>query len=174
MNQVNIIKLPINRWEEYRSLRLEAVKNDPLAFAAAYKEELDTSKEKWKSRLKSANSLMLFAEADGKLVGMVGAFWENKEKRKHIANIVSMFVKREYRGHWIGRMLLETMIKKINKNSDIRKLKLGVVSTQTTALNMYQKLGFKIVGRFVKELKNCDAFYDEYLLEKYLQLDSLR
>lgn len=168
MVNIKVIKLPASKWREYRNLRLKAVKNDPLAFVDTYEEELNSSEEKWKLRLNSPNGLMLFAEADGKPVGMVGAFWENKEKNKHIANIVSLFVKEEFRGKGIGKILLEAMIKELNRKSDIRKLKLGVVFTQIAALNMYQKLGFKIIGKAEKELKNGDIFYDEYLLEKYL------
>lgn len=37
---MDIVKLPIEKWSEYRDLRLRALQEDPEAFSSAYAKEL--------------------------------------------------------------------------------------------------------------------------------------
>jgi hypothetical protein len=37
---IKITKLPVERWADYRDLRLEALKSDPSAFGSAFEEEV--------------------------------------------------------------------------------------------------------------------------------------
>lgn len=38
---IEIEKLDDGHWEEYRELRLEALKKEPMAFSSSYEEELE-------------------------------------------------------------------------------------------------------------------------------------
>jgi len=40
MDNIKIIKLTPERWEEYKNLRLEALKNSPTAFASSYEDNI--------------------------------------------------------------------------------------------------------------------------------------
>ena len=128
---IQVKKLPPDRWKEYRNLRLEALKNDPVAFGSSYEEEIKISKVIWKKRIKNT----LFALLDGKPVGMIVYVFQNKLKTKHIANIFGVYVKKEYRGKGIGKKLVESAISSIKKNKVIVKIDLTVNPKQKKLLN---------------------------------------
>lgn len=159
-----IEKLPEDRWEEFRELRVEAVTNVPQAFLSNPKETKNKQKEDWIDWSKSS----IFAEDNGKLVGTVAGIIEEKEKLKHIAKIVGVYVRPEYRGKKIGEMLLKRMIEKLSSIHGIKKVKLGVVVTQKPAFSLYKKLGFVEVGLEKYAVKVADEYFDEYLMELYL------
>ena len=161
---IEVKKLPPDRWKDYRDLRLEALKSDPLAFGSSYEEEKDLAEDEWKKRINNA----LFALSNDKPVGMIVYIINNKIKTKHIANIFGIYVKKEYRGKGIGKKLIESVIKNIQKNVNVSKIELAVNPEQKAAVKLYEKYGFELVGRLKKELKIDDKFYDELIMERHL------
>ena len=91
---VEIIRLPIERWEEYRDLRLEALKGDPVAFGSSFEEEVGLPTEVWQKRIENA----LFALDEGKPVGLIVWRREDRIKTRHTAYINSMYVTGKFRG----------------------------------------------------------------------------
>lgn len=161
---IEIKKLPSNRWKEYNQLRLEALKNDPAAFGSSYEEEKKLSESDWKRRIKNT----LFAMDDNKPVGMITYVFNDKIKTRHIANIFGVYVKKEYRKQGIGKKLIERALSNIKKNKEIIKINLCVNPKQKTALNLYKKYRFKVIGRLKKDLFIDGKFYDELLMEKFI------
>lgn len=165
---IKIIEISEERWQEYRELRLLAVKDSPEAFMETEEEALVCSEEKWKQRASSPDGFMLFAQADNKPVGMISAYWENKERCKHIAHLVGFFVQREYRGQGVGKQLFTAALEKLKQDTHMEKVDIGVVATQKAAHHLYKKFGFREIGRKEKEQKVGDHYYDEYLMELLL------
>jgi ribosomal protein S18 acetylase RimI-like enzyme len=161
---IEVKKLPPDRWKEFRELRLEALQNDPLAFGSSYEEEKNLTEDEWKRRIKNT----LLALANDTLVGMIVYIIDNKIKTKHIANIFGVYVKKEYRGQGVGKKLIESALKIIQKNSNVSKIKLTVNPEQKAAVKLYETFGFELVGRLKKELKINDKFYDELIMERLL------
>ncbi|MFX1453530.1 MAG: GNAT family N-acetyltransferase, partial [Promethearchaeota archaeon] len=64
---IEVKKLSSDRWKNYRDLRLEALKSDPIAFSSSYEEEKIFPEKIWKKRINNA----LFAILNDKLVGMI-------------------------------------------------------------------------------------------------------
>lgn len=159
-----ISNTPLEEWEKYKYLRIEALKNVPQAFLDDIDEAEKTPKEDWQKKMGN----MYFAEVDGKWVGMVGAYQEEKTKVRHILNIVSVYVSPEYRGQGIGKVLLQYVIEQAKKNPEIKKLSLGVVTTQEPAQAMYKSLGFIVGGHLKYAVKVGEEYFDEYLMELYL------
>jgi ribosomal protein S18 acetylase RimI-like enzyme len=155
---------PSSRWEEYRQLRLEALEQVPQAFLDDFEKDQTTPKEEWLRKLGN----MHFAEIDGKWVGMVGVYQDEKTKVKHILNIVSVYVTPSYRGQGIGKALLEHVIEQAKQNPEIKKLSLGVVTTQEPAHELYKSLGFIKGGHLKYAVKVGEQYFDEYLMELYL------
>jgi ribosomal protein S18 acetylase RimI-like enzyme len=160
---LKIKKLPQNRWQDYRNLRLEALQSDPLAFLYHDYEEKDRSEKEWKRRMKN----MLFAMVADQPVGMLAYVKEEKAKVRHVVNLYSFFVKKEYRGQGIGRSLVRRAIDNIQKNPRFLKIKLSVISEQKAAISLYKIMGFEIVGRYKKEMFVGDKYYDEIIMEKH-------
>ena len=159
-----ISNAPKSRWEEYKRLRLEALEQVPQAFLDDPDKASKIPQPDWEKKLDN----MYFAEIDGQWVGMVGAYQEEKTKLRHILNIVSVYVKPSYRGQGIGKALLQYVVDQAKKNPEIKKLLLGVVTTQEPAQALYKSLGFINGGHLKYAVKVGDQYFDEYLMELYL------
>ncbi len=59
------------------------------------------------------------------------------------AEILNLFVLEEYRGHGIGKKLVDEVIKVCNKE-DIEMLTLEVRVSNSYAIRMYENIGFKV------------------------------
>jgi len=167
---MEIINLPIEDWEEYRNLRLKALKEDPQAFGDSYSVSLKYGDERWKKRLEDAldgEKIWLFFAKDGnKLVGMAGAFME--EGSTDTATIVSVYVPVEERGRDISWGLMEELLKTLSQKAYLKKAKLKVRESQTAAVGLYKKSGFQEVGKEPYKLGNGDLV-DMLVMEKTLR-----
>lgn len=166
-NNVKIVKLALDDWQKYRGLRLEALKEEPAAFLSSYEEKVKSPEENWRKKL-GETDVMLFAELNGKLVGMVAAFREKDQKIRHITRITSVYVNKNYRGKGIGRLLLDKVLEEIKKNLEVKKIKIEVSESQVAAYQLYKKLGFREIGRTQKEIIVDGKYYDEILMEMLL------
>ena len=61
-NTIKIIKLEVSEWKKYKSLKLESLKNDSLAFGFEYEEAVDKKDDKWQVPLQNPNNYLLFAK----------------------------------------------------------------------------------------------------------------
>lgn len=161
---LEIKSLTAERWEDYREIRLEALKTESPAFGSSYEEEEKFPTEKWKERIGS----MLFCLDEGVPVGMISYVIRNRLKTNHGADIFSMYVKPEHRGKGLGDMLVKGAIKRIMENKGVTKIVLSVVTSQEPAVRLYEKNGFKPVGILHGELQVDGVFYDEMIMEKFL------
>lgn len=159
-----ITDLSQSRWEEYKNLRIQALNDMPQAFLDDLEQVNKLEAQDWQRKIKN----MIFAEEKEILIGMIGFYQEDKEKLKHIVNIVSFYVIPTFRGKGAGKALLQTVIAKYSGNHDIKKLQLGVTDTQKPAQHLYKSLGFTQVGELKYAIKVGSEYFNEYLMEKYL------
>ncbi len=141
-------------WEEYKQLRLRALSTDPQAFGTSYSEAAKFPDEQWRQRLQDAfdgKRQLLFARLGGKLVGMVGAYQEEEDKRSFTANIHSMYVDSDARSHGVGRMLLSRLLESLGEGGILRA-KLDVSTDQLAAKQLYLSLGFVVIGSSIQML----------------------
>ena len=165
---VTITQLTPDNWEEYKEIRLKALLDDPQAFGSTYEDESKFTDIQWQERPNNQHTVILLARDDTRTIGMVGIHWEEYEKLSHVAHIWGMFVDKDYRGQGIGRQLMEEIEKKAREKSITEKIKLEVVTNQSTALELYRKLGFREVGVQEKQMKQDGVYYDSYLMEKLI------
>ena len=161
---IEIRKLDVDRWQDYRELRLEALKTEPLAFSSSYEEELLFPEEKWRDRI--AN--VLFALEDDVPIGMIVVAFNLNRKTNHIANIFGVFVKRDYREQHTGTQLMQEAIAWVQAHGGIVKIDLSVNVEQKAALKLYKKSGFEVIGRLKNDMRVDGNFYDELMMEKFL------
>lgn len=165
MEGIEIIALPADRWRDYRELRLAALRSDPVAFGSTYEQSVRYPEEFWRGRLTSGSHIMLFAERDGRLVGMAGAI-VGIEGEPAIAQIVGVFVAPEHRRQGVARCLLESLMGRLALHDEIETVRLGVTETQEAAIALYRSLGFEVVGRLEGEIRHRDRLYDELVMER--------
>lgn len=148
--------------EQYLTIRLEALKKNPEAFATSYEEEQNQSVNKYLDRFASPGSSYTFGAFDGQdLVGVVTLIQGQKRKLLHRATIVAMYVKEEKRGTGIGKVLVERAIQKARDLAGVEQVYLSVVTDNHSAKRLYTSLGFTIFGTEKNALKYCDIYYDE-------------
>ena len=161
-NEVVVLsRLPGTRWEDYRDIRLEALRSEPVAFGSSYEEEAAREKGVWEDRIRN----IFFALRNDDPIGLIGYTCREREKQKHIAEIFSLFVRMDYRRTGIGEKLLKQALSSIRENEAITKVSLCVNSPQICAVNLYKKYGFEVVGKLKNEIKVNDKFYDQLLME---------
>jgi len=156
--------------EQFRGLRLQALRDTPEAFGSSYEEESQLSATQFIQKfaaLRTAiidNFILGAFDESNRLVGVVGLYPEPKKKTQHKANVVGMYVAPEARNQSVGRLLLEELIARASRLERIRKLNLAVVSTNIAAKRLYLSLGFQVYGVERDALKVGDTFYDEDLM----------
>jgi GNAT superfamily N-acetyltransferase len=100
---ITIEKLPEDRWQDCRNLRLEALQKEPLAFSSSYEEEQATPENIWRQRIKNN----LFVMADDKPVGIAGFFRNTHNKTSHVCEMYGVYLREEYRKQGIGKRLMK-------------------------------------------------------------------
>lgn len=173
MDNIKIIKLPVGRWEEYKKIRLEALKNEPTAFAASYDEKSKKEDEYWQNQLKkfqvAEEDSMWFAEVSNELIGLSGWYRSNTEKLRHAASIYAVYIKPAFRGKGIAKKLIKKVMEELQTKPEIIRFDLNVNTKNANAVELYKKLGFEIVGTLHKEMYIDGEYYDEYEMEKMIR-----
>lgn len=147
-------------WELWKKIRLEALQTHPEAFGSSFEEEAIYTELEWKKTFKS--SVIFGAFLDNQLVAVSGFYIFQPLKMRHKGALFGMYVKPEARGKGIADALIKKIIS--HAHSSVIQLYCSVVTSNKTALKLYQKHGFHIYGTEPKALKVNNHFYDEYLL----------
>jgi ribosomal protein S18 acetylase RimI-like enzyme len=160
--------------EEYWNLRLEALKNNGEAFATTYEESVSRENpiEQVQKNLSSEDSVTLGAYVNETLAGNVTLLYNRHEKMKHKAAIVAMYVSPSFRKFGIARSLL-TAVENTAKQKGIELLQLTVVTSNTSAVKLYETSGFVSFGVEKHAMKQNGEYSDEMLMSKELERDKL-
>ena len=136
--------------DDFRNLRLRALKEHPEAFGSSYEAEsgvpLEAVAERLRRNAESGDSFTLGAYRGSTLVGMVGFFQETREKTRHRGNIWGMYVPSEEQGKGIGGALLTRVIELARLLPGLEQIELAVVSRNRRARGLYAPLGFETYG----------------------------
>lgn len=130
--------------------------------------ERKATEEELKRRIEEStkNSLLIFAENKGKVIGFLSAGRGHVNRIKHSAYIV-IGILEDYRGQGIGKKLFEELDTWAINNGIIR-LELFVMVNNVRAIKLYKKMGFKIEGTKEKGCLVNGELIDEYYMGKIL------
>ena len=167
---MKVRELTVDDADEYRALRLRALREEPEAFGSSWEEESARPPEVAIARLQATNQMAFGGFDDhGNLVGMVWLYRHDGIKSRHKADVISMYVASEVRGQGLGRMLLEAAIARARETPGLEHLLLAVVTTNTAARKLYRSLGFEPYGREPLALKLGDRYLDEEMMVLFLR-----
>lgn len=124
-----------------------------LAFQR-FEEELDTVQEQYGP----PSGALVLAYADERAVGCAGV----RNKGQGIAELKRMYVQPEFRGHQLGRLLLERSVL-MAKDLGYGKLRLDTLASMTGARRLYESFGFGIIPAYYDN-PHEDAIYMEKVL----------
>lgn len=153
----------------YFALRLRALKEEPEAFGASYEETRVMPRIEIETRLECSDNAFVFGAFDSELVGMIGFFRRKGIKARHKGCVWGMYTVKEARGRGLGRALMDRLIIRAKELPGIEDILLSVVTSNNTALQFYESVGFKQYGVEKDALKVDGNYLDEILMS--LKLD---
>jgi len=104
------------------------------------------------------NTLILIAECDGQIVGLLDFTSKTKRKNSHVGEFgVSVDINFQRLG--IGRALIEGMLQWARDHHQIEKVFLNVFHTNLGAIKLYRDMGFMEEGRHVNAAKQPSGEY---------------
>jgi RimJ/RimL family protein N-acetyltransferase len=114
-------------------------------------------------------STIFLAEADNQLIGMTGIARGNTPKTRHSATVWGVYVRPEWRGLRIAEELIHACLDWA-RTRKIVAARLGVTTTNTSAIRCYERCGFQITGSEPRALYYDGQYYDFYMM--YCSLDN--
>ncbi len=139
-----------------------------LTTAAEFNMTID-AEEKWiESHKTNPNHVILIAEINSKIVGMLD-FANGRCQRIAHTGEFGMSVESSARNQGIGSLLLQALIEWATENRTIEKIGLNVHSNNERAIALYKKMGFEIEGTRKRDLKYGDGQYvDTVVMRRFV------
>lgn len=113
-------------------------------------------------------SMMLGCFVHGRLVAVSNLSSNQRKKIMHVANL-GVSVLKEYWGIGIGKQLMNMLIDHARQTQTIKIIRLDVRADNEKAIHLYKKLGFKEIGYFKKAFVIHGEYYDEIMMNLYLE-----
>lgn len=128
-------------WAQSRAIRLQALRQAPLAFASTYEREIAFVEGIWRQRINDAAQFL--AIDDGAVVGTATGFVDPDTPRTVI--LVAMFVSPSARGRGVGERLVRAVVEHA-RTDGADEVRLHVVETNQAAERLYARCGFVRTG----------------------------
>lgn len=162
MSSIEIKEIFSTEIEQYKMFLTAALKSDEENLLITHKDNKDAlfpTKDR-------NDSFTLGAYAENVLAGIVSFArdGEDREKLRHKGIISTMYVSKEFRGHGIARRLLEELIKRVKAIPGIEQINLIVISSNSTAKQLYEKFGFEKFGTELNSIKWEGKYFSEDLM----------
>jgi len=131
----------------FKEVRLRALRDTPNAFGSTYERESQFPDEEWTARAVRWNGesgIGFLAMDDGAGCGIAGSFLDPDDSTR--AQLISMWTAPTHRRQGVGRMLVEEVTAWARARG-ARSLQLMVTSINESAMQFYERLGFRRTGR---------------------------
>jgi len=109
--------------------------------------------------LDTENKIFIVGEIDGEIVSILNAGGKQKPRLRHVVEF-GVSVRKAYWGTGIGRQMIEYLIDWGKENPVIKKINLMVVEHNTSAIKLYERIGFEHEGRLRKDFYEGGKYYD--------------
>jgi len=119
------------------------------------------------NKIKNKQGVFLVVEVEGKIMGSAGVKKQERLSENHIGEL-GISLRKEIRGKGIGTRLLKRTMKEAKKVLKVKIIRLRTMGINKIAQRLYQKCGFKEVGRIKRGLKCYRKYVDEVIMVKYL------
>lgn len=156
---------------DFRDLRLYALQDSPTAFSADYQRNLSHPAQYWEDLLTvhPDESTMFLACQESQLIAKTGIGRGGSPKTRHSAMIWGVYVRPEWRGLHIAEELINACFTWARARK-IVAAKLGVTTTNVSAIRCYERCGFKITGTELRAVYYEGQYHDFYMM--YCPLDN--
>lgn len=122
---------------------LEAYRSNPDEFTSTVAEREHLPLSWWEGRLARA-AFGAFVEAN--LVGAVAVSFEARERTRHKADLIGLYVSPQFRKQGCGRGLIQAVIDFCAAEPEVLLLQLTAAGDNARAIALYESLGFRRFG----------------------------
>ncbi len=117
------------------------------------------------AEIENGHTIHLVAEVNGKVVG-AGEVNQLAEERSH-TGYLGIGLSKSYRGQGLGAAVMRAL-EKLSKKAGLKILILDAFATNTVAITLYEKIGFREVGRIPKGICRDGKYIDLVRMTKEL------
>jgi RimJ/RimL family protein N-acetyltransferase len=144
-------------------LRLEALEQEPSAFAEAPEEHRATPVAAVAARLANTvdDYFVLGAFFAGQLQGTLGFMRNQRVKLRHKGTVWGVYVSPAFRGRGAGRALLNALLQRAKAVEGLKQVQLGVAAGNPAARGLYESCGFEMFGEERESLFVNGEWFDE-------------
>ena len=129
---------------------------------------LDQEKSWVDGFLKSPNSVLLLAESQNQVVGILDFQGGHRRRIAH-SGTIGISVRAEYRGQGVGSLLMSALIDWAKGTANVERLDLLVFADNAHAIALYKKMGFQEEGRKRRAIRLSDGRYlDELMMTRFV------
>lgn len=151
----------------------EVVNSEETPYPIFYPVEARFEKESWYNTLKRENEICMVAENTSlekplNVIGQCEITNIEWDASMHVGNL-GVIVLKEYRDMGIGHRLIDAAIRVSFHKNEKEKIILSCFATNDRAIHLYKKIGFKQVGLRKKQFKIKKKYYDEVLMELFIE-----
>ena len=154
------------------TLRLEALRMHPEAFAADFAKTAADGEKAWVERILEYENMhsgaIMIACVEDRLIGMSGIVRGHWPKTQHSGSLWGIFIKPEWRGFRICETIVNECIEWALKNGLVI-VTLGVTTSNKSAIHCYTRCGFHAYGTASKALYYEGNYYDDLLMAKQIR-----
>jgi GNAT superfamily N-acetyltransferase len=138
-------------WREFRRLRLEALRAEPLAFVEQYAVSAAETDEYWQDRVRrgatDSSTATFVAVRDGQLIGKATGFVD-AEVSEPTVHLVGVYVTPAFRGagRGVSTAVVSAVMQWARDVVRVSRMRLFVTEINSRAEAFYRRLGFTRTG----------------------------
>lgn len=159
---MTIRRIGADDMEAFRRIRLEALGEEPSAYASSYEDWAVLSDDEWRARMREP---VIMAFLGDEPVGLAGLSRQRPSKMVHRANIVMVYVRKSQRGTGVADGLIDAVIEEA-RAMGIVQLELAVTAENRSAVRFYQRKGFAEIGRVPGALMHEGREMDDLMMAR--------
>jgi RimJ/RimL family protein N-acetyltransferase len=148
--------------ESYLDLRMEALRDSPLAFSASPGTDLVSSAEALREQLRRGPDWVILGAFDPRLAGAVGLFRDRHPKSSHKVHLWGMYVTPGRRRQGLAAELLRAALRHARALPGVAWVHLSVTSAAPAARSLYEQAGFREWGTEPDALRHAGSAVAEH------------
>ena len=132
----------------YRERMLEAYSREPDAFISTAEERALEPESWWLQRIADPAGLgaAFGAFAGDRLIGTTAVRFSERQKVRHKATLLGVYVQERHRNDGLGRQLVSKALEAVRARPHVRVVTLTVTESNEPALRLYEGVGFRRFG----------------------------
>jgi RimJ/RimL family protein N-acetyltransferase len=111
----------------------------------------------------SSTTIMLIGLIHDQIVSSVSLGGTSRPRLRHSMEL-GISVRKDYWNQGIATLMIQEVIQKAKNLEFVEQITLKVSSTNSSAISLYQTLGFQITGTFPRQMKIHGEYIDTYLM----------